>query len=558
MTPPNKKRKYGGFFWLKLCSIPIIFLLFSSIIGVLWIILLEHPKGPPLPPPDHVSIQKINDSTWSWKSNWYRKSNSGHHIIYVEGDPIEMGTAQGLLSKELITHQEKAFTEEIKRMIPSEQYLSFLQYFVKVLNKDLEDHILPIFQQEIKAISLYADDSFQWIGPNYARILNYHAAHDIGHALQNYMLVGCTSFSFWSPDQPSDDLWVARNFDFYVGDAFAEEKIILIAQPDSGHAFISVTWGGFIGVVSGMNEYGLSVTINAAPSEIPFKAATPVSLVAREVLQFAKNIEEAYEIIEKRKMFVSETFMIGSEEDKRTVIIEKTPQHTHLMESHDGQITCTNHFQSDSLITKNNDLLHLDATWFRWQRTQELMNQLPEINAHELASILRNPWGFNDTQNGLGNEKNINQFIAHHSVIINNSNKHFWVSTAPWQLGSFQQYDLVDILAYGYKSLIQSNAHQIPAASWIKDPEIQSFIEFYKYKQQWIHQSWTPKNLQDIELFIHKNPFYFYTWELAGDMALSIQDNKKALEYYQRALDLDIANNSERKRIENKSKLLVQ
>ena len=174
-------------------------------------------------------------------------------------------------------------------MIPSTFYRHFLKYFVGWFNRDLDKNVNLEYREEIFGVSQSASNEFQYIGSPYQRILNYHAAHDIGHALQNMALVGCTSFGTWNDRSVDSTMIVGRNFDFYVGDKFAEEKIVAFINPSEGYKFMSVTWGGFIGAVSGMNEKGLAVTINAAKTNIPSGSATPVSLVAREILQYAKK-----------------------------------------------------------------------------------------------------------------------------------------------------------------------------------------------------------------------------------------------------------------------------
>jgi predicted choloylglycine hydrolase len=258
-----------------------------------------------------------DSSFYTLKNSWFRKSNSGLYEMYVEGEPFERGIINGKISKELVISQEDYFAEQLNKMIPSSFYQHFLKYFIGWFNRNLPENITEEYKQEIYGISQSASDKYDYIGTNYQRLLNYHAAHDIGHALQNMALVGCTSFGTWGRMSQDSTMIIGRNFDFYVNDDFAKNKIVLFCSPSQGHKFMSVTWGGFIGVVSGMNEKGLTVTINADKSKIPTSSATPVSLVAREILQYAENINQAVDIARKRKMFVSESFWLAQPKTKK-------------------------------------------------------------------------------------------------------------------------------------------------------------------------------------------------------------------------------------------------
>ena len=231
---------------------------------------------------------------------------------YIEGKPFERGVAFGQLTKELLYYQETSFVEQIRELVPSDNYLKVLKYFIAFFNRNLDKHIPDEYKDEIYGTSFACNPEYDFIGSGYQRQLNYHAAHDIGHALQGLNMVACTSFSVWDDQSADSSLLVGRNFDFYMGKKFAENKIVCFVNPSAGYKFMMVTWADLIGVVSGMNEKGLTVTINAAKSTIPSQAATPVTILAREIIQYASTIEEAYAIAEKRKLFVSESIMIGS------------------------------------------------------------------------------------------------------------------------------------------------------------------------------------------------------------------------------------------------------
>lgn len=504
---------------------------------------------------ENLQRQSIDSTAFTIGDNWLRKSKYGLYEMYTSGTPFERGVVNGKLSKELVVAQEQAFTHQIKKMIPSDSYLKFLKYIVGFMNRDLPAHVTDEYKQEIYGISLAASDSFQWIGTNYSRQLNYHAAHDIGHALQNLMLVGCTSFSAWDTKTENGALIVGRNFDFWVGDEFAKNKIVSFVAPSTGHKFAFITWGGFIGVVSGMNDKGLSVTINAARSSIPYGgAATPVSLVAREVLQYAGNIKEAVAIAHKRKMFVSESFLIASAADHKSVIIEKTPDTLAVYDPHQDNIECANHYQSDLFKTQelNEEQMAGSASVYRFQRTQELLQQNYPLTPQKVANILRDYKGKGGADIGVGNEKAVNQFVAHHSVIFMPDSLRMWVSTSPLQMGAYVCYDLRKIFAM--KGLhadteIADEALNIAPDTFLQTDTYRKFLLFRQTKMDWMDKL----NI-NVQNFVPNNPRYYDAYRLAGDYYKAHKNYNGAISNYRLALTMEVATINERKAIEDKIK----
>ena len=275
--------------------------------------------------PSQVPVVQVNDSLRRWGSSSLRIDPDGLYEMRVCGGPFERGEAIGKLGEDLLYQQEKAFADKLFEMVPSSRYRAFLHYFITIFNRRMGASVPLEYRQEIKAMSASCTHEFDDFGSPYERQMQYHSAHDIGHVMQDYMLVGCTSFAVWGRESADSSLLMARNFDFYMGEEFAKNKLVLFEKPDSGYAYVSVTWPGMLGVVSGMNTQGLAVTINASKLEVPSSSATPISILVKSILQYASNIEEAETIAASFKTFVCESILVGSANDGRAVIIEKTP-----------------------------------------------------------------------------------------------------------------------------------------------------------------------------------------------------------------------------------------
>lgn len=539
---------------LYVCGLIVAVALIPVIIFAYLYVTADFKKPVGFEPAD-MQVARIGDSLRAYGSDTLRLSRSGLWEMRIGGGAFERGVAYGKLAQDILYRQEQIFVDQIRTFVPSESYLKFLRYMTLMFNHSLGKYIGEEYRQEIYGISLSCSDDFNFVCEPYERQMNYHSAHDIGHAMQDYMLVGCSSFAAWDTCSATGDLMVGRNFDFYIGDDFARNRIVMFCFPTNGYRFASVSWPGMIGVMSGMNEKGLTVTINAAKSAIPTSSATPISILTREILQYASTIDEAYAIARRRKTFVSESILIGSAADSCAAVIEKSPDKIALRTADSAFIISTNHYQSAAFADDDRNIENIATSDspYRYKRIDQLLHRKMPLNADGAVSILRDYKGLNDSIIGWTNEAALNQFIGHHSVVFNANRLIMWVSTSPWQAGPYVAYDLAAIFngATGFSGEVADRQLTIPADQTIPADDIFRIKRLTREFKAAIAQAQTIDSTELAE-FEQLNPELFATHEILGDYHFAQSDTATARRYWKTALTKMIPKQSERERIEKK------
>ena len=491
-------------------------------------------------------LTKDSESFKQCSGGWLLHNDHGLWEAYVAGTPEARGGSLGSMCRDLLAYQEDAFVGYIRTAVKSSAYMRVLYWLTIVFIRRMAGHIPEEYRREINALSAFCGHTYDIFCNSYIRQLSYHAAHDIGHFMQDYMLVGCTSFAVWGGRSHDGKLLLARNFDFSAGDDFSRNRIVLFSSPDTGYRYVSVCWPGMVGAVSGMNEKGLTVTLNASKGRIPFQATAPVSILARHILQYASDIQEAMEIASTFKTFVPETFLIGSHKDDRAAVIEKTHDGTYLYGQDDEMIICTNHFQSSAFDYDKHNIRNKERSdsLYRFNRVRELILAKERIGVEDAVEVLRDRKGIGGKELGYGHQKAINQLMAHHSVVFSPSDLKMWVSTSPWQSGEFICYDLNEV----FSSPQSRVTGMVDKKSNIKEEtgfvdEVCSDVFLYRSMAADIRNAVGSKMIVDetkLEKFTSLNADYYETYELIGDYRLSQGDRQAAVGNWKIALEKEL------------------
>lgn len=494
------------------------------------------------------------------KTDVLNRSENGNWQLRVSGNPYELGYKKGFLTQKLYQNQEKVFFDKVADLVPKPSRQKKMLSFLKWYNRDILIEVPLEYKQEIYALSTFASSQFNYLGTNFERNLLLHSAHDIGHAMQDLMLVGCSSIALWDNYTEDGKLIIGRNFDFYVNDAFAENKIVEFVHPDKGYKYASVTWPGMVGVVSGMNEKGLTVTLNAGKSSIPLRGKTPVSIVARYILQHAQNITEATQLAQQFQVFVSESLLIGSNQDNTSVVLEMSPKKFGVFQTGNGKLICTNHFQSEvyQKDKRNQKQIENSHSYYRLKKLDDSFSKNNTYKVKDVVKILRDVSGLDGQNIGLGNEKSLNQLLAHHAVVFKPSELKMWVSNNPYQLGAFDAYDLNTV--FKEKKLKAVKKLEFKASDFLKTKQFKNYQQFKKLEFEVADAVRKRKKIPEevLNKFEYANPELWLVYDYLGDYYRIHEQWRKAAEYYEKSLKKEVSSGIHRRNIEKKLKKTIK
>ncbi len=156
-----------------------------------------------------------------------------------------------------------------------------------------------------------------------------------------------------------------RNFDWIPSKGLPGQTLILVMKPEGKRAFASITWAPITGLISGMNDAGLCVTINevllkTSKDQSKFDwAGVPTMMAFRRVLEECKNLDDAEKLLKGMKRMTAAT--MSACDETGGAIFEITPKEVIRRKPSHGIGCATNHFVSDELGTGTKVCPRLDT-----------------------------------------------------------------------------------------------------------------------------------------------------------------------------------------------------
>jgi hypothetical protein len=289
-------------------------------------------------------------------------------IIELRGDPAALGQSQASQLGETIRplmHDYFGRVFDLSNAKGRKTYHRALKVAAR-----FESYMRPEHREEIRALaaSVGVDPAEAILGQCFAD-LNPGGS--------------CSTISLAAAASPDGITRFGRNLDYDTFGILNQHTVLLVYHPRDRYAFVSVAVApGLVGVLSGMNEHGLSLAVMEVPRAFRLPHAMPCMLLYRTVLENCKTVDEAVALLRKTPRQTANNLMLMDASGDR-VVAEITPSQVTIRRApKTAALISTNHQRGGDLDSPGRcirfDFLH-DAA-------RRQFGQLSESKLEELLA----------------------------------------------------------------------------------------------------------------------------------------------------------------------------
>ncbi len=208
-------------------------------------------------------------------AGWLEKIE-GQQILHLEGTPYQLGYQHGRLMKEQIACNIHRFIDQLDSSHVPPVVKAFLQEIPEVL-----PFIPDAFIQEMQGIADGAEISYE-------KILLLNLFPEMFH---------CSAITVRGQATLDKKNLSRSRLDYAVGNGLPKYRCPRHCQTDRGYAFLNVTYAGFIGSVTGMNDQQIALGEIGGKGYGSWKGM-PMSFLLRSVLEQTSSLEEIQSLLE--------------------------------------------------------------------------------------------------------------------------------------------------------------------------------------------------------------------------------------------------------------------
>ena len=138
-------------------------------------------------------------------------------------------------------------------------------------------------------------------------------------------LFHCSGFAVFGKATVGGKLYHGRILDYLKGIGLEQNAVVMVFQPDQGHAWVNVSYAGFIGSVTAMNAQQIGIGEMGGRGEGQWDGK-PMAQLVREVMEKAGTLDEAVAIMRRGPRTCDYYYVISDAKAKSAVGLAATPE----------------------------------------------------------------------------------------------------------------------------------------------------------------------------------------------------------------------------------------
>ncbi|MEZ6186220.1 MAG: C45 family peptidase [Planctomycetota bacterium] len=244
---------------------------------------------------------------------WLEKREDGQLVLHLKGSPYEMGFQHGTLLKEQVRSNMLRIAKNDGELGKKDEYLAYL-FMRPAMHDMLRPHIPARFIQEMKGLAEGAGLDYEDVEAGNLFPAAFH----------------CSGMALKGKATHDGSLYHVRILDYMTKLGLQDSSVVIDQSPEGGHRWLNVSFAGFIGSVTGMNE--AQVAIGEMGGEgLTFWDGMPMAFLIRDALERAGTLEEAVEIFKTTPRTCEYYYVISDGKTRDAVGLWATPQEFHTL-----------------------------------------------------------------------------------------------------------------------------------------------------------------------------------------------------------------------------------